>query len=243
MTGKAANKRVEKMSLLDAYSRKQTTTILRFLAPMALLIWACNQSWAGQPPFGEKAKKAEEIADPVRLDLKLEGKGGKKQLVITLTNTSKETIVVDRELVFLVHIRAVNDEGRAGGPVDDARDVSETDWTLEKWRNRIITLDPGKTISRRVDLFGEIKSFYYGWTFPGHVPIPGHETIARFDDVSRRVAITVTYSATNVEVRALGEYVGLPREAERLCKAWAFCGVDLRTGKTFRRNRPREPFP
>lgn len=135
---------------------------------------------------------------------------GPSELVLTLQfrNVGKVPLKVDRDLVFLVHMDAVGPrsekiklENAGGGPRADRTEMEE----------RIVSLEPGESISRQIDLLHGFREFYAVQLL---VPRPeGHdrcvtqagESLCRVPDGTWPARVFVRYGRTSME-DALGSY-------------------------------------
>ncbi len=108
---------------------------------------------------GEETRQHTMPNDSLRLELKAEQQNGKELLHITLVNTGAEPIIVERQLSLGVRIGAKDDHGdpaflRLLDPGD-----ADFRWTPKEWNERMVSLRPGESVTRVVDLFGGYMAY------------------------------------------------------------------------------------
>jgi hypothetical protein len=168
----------------------------------------------------------------VNLALKRESVAGRPVVVLTATNISKRPITVDGQLVFDFLI-GVEDED--GGVLTCARDVSVKEWSKKKWDERITTLAPGQSLSRRLDPESGIRNFALEDKPipPGNGGDGEYLYVARPATAKRTVPrsrLLTVHCGVRWGRNPLEEYVRLPTETERLTWLSGFRAINLETG-------------
>jgi len=181
----------------------------------------------------QKKPQAKAPVEQVRIDLKLKKKDDVQLLVVTLTNISKKAITVDRELVFFLGI-SPTDENYRSYRAKVIRDVSVGKWTARTWKKRMVTLKPGKSLSRSVDIYGVYKRF--DWT---STPLPASDVLLPVGENMVRIKekptmIIVNYWRNFQEPEALDLYARSLKDAEMpTFVTTKRRGIDLVTGKVY----------
>jgi hypothetical protein len=108
----------------------------------------------GAGPATQPSTKPRAVAPAIDLSFDSD----RSVLTVTLTNGGKRPIIVDRELVIALSFSFydADDERIDDEPTDDPRPV------FGEPEKRFITLDPGQSLARVIDLSEPIRFFDYG---------------------------------------------------------------------------------
>jgi len=131
------------------------------------------------------AEESDEPESPARARLELRATGARRNpvLVVTLRNISDTPIVVDRELLFALWLKARLSTGDYVGPTVVRREEPPKRDAAE-WERRFRRLAPGEEVTRRIKLYEGFRSFHYMvGIYPGLVErlSVGAEFVERFD--------------------------------------------------------------
>jgi hypothetical protein len=184
-----------------------------------------------------------ESVSEVRLRLRPEKTLDGHVVVLTLTNDSTKPIVVDRNLVLGVDVRVIAVTGDRHNTLSRCvKDVSTRGWTAEMWKQRFVTLPPGQSFSRRLDLRGGIAQFSYGRGYGGPVVFevvgPGVETLYALDtaespwkDPAQTWILTASCGVNFDAIVPMERYVGLPERVAELASVAGFRAINLQSGE------------
>lgn len=167
-------------------------TLHRFLGSI-VVGWMLQSLAAAQPAAVDPPEMP-----TARMDLSAMGRNEGTILIIRITNTEEEPILVDRKLIFGLSIAVAKPrvDGRAFWPEEIENEPIITDPPNKE--SRFVELKPQQSIVRKVAIF---KGFYdfggygYGFSSEGNVSIPGYETKVRIptDEIDSRDRIVVSH--------------------------------------------------
>jgi hypothetical protein len=164
------------------------------LAPAMLLLAVLPGCPPAQPPLAPAGPAtAPAVGGGPRAELEVAWRPGGQAVTVTLRNTGQTPIKVDRKLVLLVTITALDASGTPihwdyGPALDRPKNAQE----------RFVSLEPGEAAERIVDLRTGFPNFVWGWgtRFAGensyHVP-NAYVALARLPAAVMPAAIDVRY--------------------------------------------------
>lgn len=186
-----------------------------YRAALALLIGACAGCDIGVPSRDTAVNTNTTIAPPKQgrakasLTVVIERTDKMPVLVVTLENTGPVPLVVDRELVFGLHVEVTTEDGQYIWPVFP----HTADSTLPQQRSllrRFTTLGLGESVVRRIDLFGGLKYFEVatGYGPNGEHSFSAYEGVECVPTDQQAHFVTVTYGTQFDLDIGLRSYVG-----------------------------------
>lgn len=178
--------------------------------------------------------------ETMRLDMKAEHEHGKDLLRVTLTNISKEPIVVDGKLVWGLSFE-LGDSANDDAPIEGLPHEfpPSRPWTVAQWKERVVTLQPGKSVNRVIDLHGGYESHDLSPYFMRGLPAKGVRTMERvnkqtLDKQERRLGrIWVYYCVTGNTLWRLKKITGLEAPVETMHIGDTQGGFDFETGRMY----------
>lgn len=161
-----------------------------------------------------------ESPDLARLELRATGNSEDPVLVVTFRNVGSAPIVVDRELVFGLYLKARLSNGDYVSPTVVRREETPKRDPVQ-WEQRFVRVAPGQAVTRRICLFERFRSFNYTvGIYPGMAErlSGGAEYVQRFDrnlDITHILVEYTLYPYTPHPhfARAFEGYTGLRLKA------------------------------
>ena len=195
--------------------------------PFLICLWflSCAAIFGcGQPLAPDKSNTSSPTSQPVEAKLNASYDADAGIITVRLQNTGHSPLVVDRDLVFLLHLDWPEDEN---APVE----FEEEEKTLPRpsaddFNARFVPLQPGESVSRTIDLRKGYTTFRCAVGSsaqkPGRVVmVSGYETVFHLADSSAtpaRVAISYKvdfyafhacfYRYTGQDARQIGLFTG-----------------------------------
>lgn len=148
-------------------------------------------------PYWEDAAEPEE-GYPVILEVRQQGEAEEISFVLTLRNSGNEDVVVDEELVFLVNVFPTNEKRHVRLNV---KDLEPPKLDAAGWKKRFVTVPPGQSIARHIDLRKGFKNFEYGVAIRANgveVPGGGSEAICSVPPEEEVTRVYINYGAQNL---------------------------------------------
>jgi hypothetical protein len=178
----------------------------------------------------------------IQFDARLARDDGKDLLRVRLTNGGKEPIVVDGELLWGLSLRLIDDRGD-GVPIKPLPHEFPPvgPWTTKRWKERTVTLQPGQSVDRMIDLYGGYESHHFLLSFPHGArgrPV-GMRSMHRIDrqeleKQGRHLRyIWMDYNFSLDSLWQLKAFTGLVEPVDVLYRGKAGQGLDLETGEMF----------
>ena len=183
------------------------------------VLWASAAFSTTQKSYclsGEPSDTPVALENEMLATLKAELKREESDLVLTvrLRNISEHTIVIDRDLVFLLDIAAVTEDWE-NIPLELARPGRPAKIAQQKLQQRFVELPAGKEICRRIKLTQPFRVFEHGVggiQEEQHI-VTGYEAYRQFARDAAVKRIIVRYQPLHGFHEAFQQYMGVKASA------------------------------
>ncbi len=135
-------------------------------------------------------------------------------LTIRLTNLSENPIVVDRLLVLGLDVSLEDGSGKVIEPKETQVVPDAMDRTTAK--RRFVSLEPGESVERKIDLKKPYRVFVTARSVPSH-RVVAYEAKWKVPSVDRVRRIVVTYGGSSIFEDGFEAYVGESPSKVSLC--------------------------
>lgn len=189
----------------------------------------CSES----APEGSTSPSHPAAKEDITLSLKWGDESATPRLIIDLKNIGQHSILVDKELVFCVYIRPLNAAGD-GLVLRRVGDLEVASIETEQLQQRLVTLAPGESLTREVDLEGGFKVFE---TAVASSSEGGHSAVSAFEGMfalppEKEVAtIEIWYEQPSTFADGFAQYTGRPFSHARLYAGRASSRIEYASRK------------
>lgn len=181
--------------------------IIPFFIPLFALLVQCA-------PLNHQSSSDEMNQSTKNLTASLSLKVDENDMTIALTNTSNHSIVVDRKFEFFISFKFYNLQGKeyvkpdpdnphpSGSPLLTYIDKGKIPENKEPFKDRFVTLEPGKTVSKMIKDGDLIEYYSMATSFPNHDISIGKEAYI-CPNINNIGKIKVEYSYFSFDLRIL----------------------------------------